>query len=63
MREIRIPDELYKKVEERALRLGFSVDEYVAFVLEEMVKEEGEKFEEEEEIKRRLRDLGYIDLE
>ena len=59
--------ELYEKIEERVKETGFSsVDEYVTFVLEEVLKEEGEEEtafskEEEEEVKKRLRALGYLD--
>ncbi|MBE9573142.1 MAG: CopG family transcriptional regulator [Proteobacteria bacterium] len=60
-----LPAELYSKVEERVKATNFgSVDEYVEFVLEEVVKEdEGEKAfseEEEKEVKKRLKDLGYL---
>jgi hypothetical protein len=58
--------ELYGKVEERVKATDFgSVDEYVEFVLEEVVKEEEEEKafseEEEKEVKKRLKDLGYLD--
>ena len=60
--------ELYGRIEERVKTTGFgSVDEYVIFVLEEVLKEEGEEAErafskeEEEEVKKRLRALGYLD--
>jgi Arc/MetJ-type ribon-helix-helix transcriptional regulator len=61
-----LPAELYSKVEERVKGTDFSsVDEYVKFVLEEVIKEEeGESAfseEEEEEVKKRLKDLGYLD--
>ena len=61
-----LPAELYGKVEERVRATDFgSVDEYVEFVLEEVVKEEEEEKafseEEEKEVKRRLKDLGYLD--
>jgi Arc/MetJ-type ribon-helix-helix transcriptional regulator len=57
--------ELYSKVEERVKAADFSsVDEYVEFVLEEILKEEEEEraFSEEEEemVKKRLKDLGYL---
>lgn len=59
--------ELYHQIEERVKATGFgSVDEYIMFVLEEILKEEGEEEggalgkEEEEEAKKRLRDLGYL---
>jgi len=69
MKQVNIPDELYKTIEEKLEEFGFkTVDEYVVFVLEEVIKgdaEEGEEkvFSEEEEevIKQRLRDLGYLD--
>ena len=60
--------ELYGRIEERARDTGFSsADEYVTFVLEEVLREEGEETEiafskeEEEEVKKRLRSLGYLD--
>ena len=60
--------ELYGRIEERARDTGFgSVEEYVTFVLEEVLKDEGEETgvaftkEEEEEVKKRLRSLGYLD--
>jgi len=62
-----LPAELYDRIEERAKATGFgSVEEYVSFVLEEVLKdeeEEGKAFspEEEEEVKKRLRALGYLD--
>ena len=69
MKQVNIPDELYKAIEEKLEEFGFkTVDEYVVFVLEEVIKNdagEGEEkvFSEEEEevIKQRLRDLGYLD--
>ena len=62
-----ISAELYGRIEERVKDTDFgSVDEYVTFVLEEVLKEEGEgetafSKEEEEEVKKRLRSLGYLD--
>ena len=60
--------ELYGRIEERVRETGFgSVDEYVTFVLNEVLKEEEEETEaafskeEEEEVKKRLRALGYLD--
>ena len=60
--------ELYGRIEERVRETGFgSVDEYVTFVLDEVLKEVGEETEvafskeEEEEVKKRLRALGYLD--
>jgi hypothetical protein len=63
-----ISDELYGKIAERVETTGFgSVEEYVTFVLEEILKDDGEEEkvafskEEEEEVKKRLRALGYLD--
>lgn len=62
-----LPASLYKKIEERVNATEFnSVEEYVTFVLEEVLKDEGEEEktfskEEEEEVKKRLRALGYLD--
>jgi len=60
--------ELYGRIEERVNVTGFgSVDEYITFVLEEVLKDEDEgdrvafSKEEEEEVKKRLRALGYLD--
>ncbi len=56
-------DEIKRRVEESQGEFK-SVEEYVEFVLNEIVKEEEAEEvyspEEEEEIKRRLRALGYL---
>ncbi len=65
---VNLPRDLYEKVKKRVVESegAFkSVEEYVEFVLEELLREEEEEEtpftpEEEEEIKRRLRALGYI---
>ena len=59
-----LPVELYSRIKERVKATGFgSVDEYVIFVLKEVLKEEGGTFskEDEEEVKKRLKALGYLD--
>jgi Arc/MetJ-type ribon-helix-helix transcriptional regulator len=61
-----LPAELYRKVEERVKATDFgSVDEYVEFVLQEVVKEEESdrsfSEEDEQEVKKRLKALGYLD--
>jgi len=60
--------DLYDRIKERAQATSFgSVEEYVTFVLMEVLKEEGEgeplaiDSEQEEEVKKRLRALGYLD--
>ncbi len=67
-RAVLLPAELHSRIEERVKATGFgSVDEYVVFVLEEVLKEEGESEktafskEEEQEVKKRLKALGYLD--
>ena len=66
-RAVVLPAELYGRIEERVTAGSFgSVDEYVIFVLEEVIKEEGEEERtfseaEEEEVKKRLKALGYLD--
>ena len=68
MKAVNIPDELYEKIEQRIKETEFnSVDEYVTYVLKEVLasleEEEEEVFseEEEEKVKERLRALGYLD--
>jgi len=65
-----LPADVYGRIEERVRATDFrSVEEYVTFVLEEVLKgeegcdEEEPPFseEEEEEVKRRLRALGYLE--
>ena len=53
--------DLYSRIEQRVRATNFgSVEEYVTFVLEEVLKEEDDEAvfseEEEEEVKKRLRD-------
>ena len=65
---VNLPTELYKRVKDRAKATNFeSVDEYVIFVLSEVLKEDSESeklavdSEQEKEIKKRLKALGYLD--
>ena len=67
-KDVLLSTELYGRIEERVKATGFgSVDEYITFVLEEVLKEEGEEEErafskeEEEEVRKRLRALGYLE--
>ena len=65
-RTVSLPTELYDRIDERAKATEFdSVDDYVIFVLEEVLKEEGgeegKSASSEEEVKKRLRALGYPD--
>jgi len=64
-----LPAELYDRVRKRVEAADFaSVDEYVIFVLSEVLKEEEDEEialsdEQEEEVKKRLRSLGYLNQE
>ena len=63
---VSLPAELYTKIEQRVADTEFhSVDEYVNFVLEEILKEEEPETtfskEDEAEVKKRLKALGYLD--
>ncbi|MDY6931981.1 MAG: CopG family transcriptional regulator [Halobacteriota archaeon] len=59
--------EIYNTIEERIKDLDFtSVDEYVEFVMTEILKDDDDEEvtftqEEEEEVKNRLKALGYLD--
>jgi hypothetical protein len=60
---VRIPQELYDKIALMAKDADFpSVDSYVAFVLGEVIEDDDTAFspEEEEKVKERLRNLGYL---
>ncbi|NQT04379.1 MAG: CopG family transcriptional regulator [Dehalococcoidia bacterium] len=62
-----LPAELYERVKERSEATDFgSIEEYVTFVLQEVLKEEEPEEialdrEQEKEVKKRLRALGYLD--
>ena len=62
-----LPAELYDRVKERANAADFeSIEEYVTFVLREVISEEEPEEmvvdqEQEKEVKKRLRALGYLD--
>ena len=65
---VSISSDLYESIEKRVGETGFnSVEEYVTFILEEVLKDEEEEEqisfseEEEDEVRKRLRALGYLD--
>jgi len=64
MPAVYIPDELYMELTKLAKQVGFNnVDEFIHYVLRELVLKKNDEIlneEEEKEIERRLRDLGYI---
>ena len=63
--KIKVSDDLYEKISARAAKAGFkSIDNFVASLIEDVFKEdhvENYSKEEEEEIKNRLKSLGYIE--
>ena len=66
-KSVSLSGDLYDRIAERVKVTGFgSVDEYVTFVLEEVIKDEEDENklaytkEEEQEVKRRLKSLGYL---
>jgi hypothetical protein len=62
-----IPTTLFKKIEVRMREAGFaSVSSYVTFVLKEILSEDNENEEtvnsdDAEQVKARLKSLGYLD--
>ncbi len=64
-KKISIPEELYQKAERWIEKNGgfSSVEDLVKFLIEEFISEESDEVyspEEEEEIKDRLKRLGYL---
>ena len=62
---VALPDELYEKVEKNLAETGFtSVDEFVAYVLTKVLEDQAPDKEltpeDEAEVKKRLKSLGYI---
>ena len=64
---IYIPTEIYQEIKNKVLRNQEefkSIEEFVEFVLREVLKDEGSEQvytpEEEKEIKKRLKSLGYM---
>ena len=66
-KNVTISGRLYRLIEDRVADSEFtSVDEYVDFILEEVLDEEEEENQlssedEDREVKKRLKDLGYLD--
>jgi Arc/MetJ-type ribon-helix-helix transcriptional regulator len=67
-KNVSISGRLYCQIEERVAASEFtSVDEYVNFILEEVMNEAEEEDvqlsseDEDREVKKRLKDLGYLD--
>lgn len=62
MREIRLPDELCRAAEEKFGQQFGSLEELVACVLRELLRDDASQADQAETriIEERLRDLGYI---
>lgn len=66
-KNVPISESLYNEIKDRVEGTGFgSVEEYVDYVLREVVTEDEEEEEEfseedEEKVRERLRALGYMD--
>ena len=62
MREVRLPAELCQNAEQRfGARFG-SLEQFLVFVLQELLRDDAAQMDQAEQriIEERLRDLGYI---
>ena len=61
-RSVRLPEELCQRADAWLKGRFENLDVLVAFVLQEIVKDESAKLDQQEEemVQQRLRDLGYI---
>ena len=61
-RNIRVPEDLCVEAEKWLNGRFGSLDALVSFLLQEIIKDDGSKFDraEEQMVEDRLRDLGYI---
>lgn len=66
-KSISVPADIYDRIEQRVKATEFgSVEEYVLFILEEVLKDDEEEEQgyteaDEAEVKKRLKALGYMD--
>ncbi len=59
--KVEIPDSLYRMLEERAQREGMEVEKFIIKLLSSSLENTLEiDPEEKEEIRKRLRELGYL---
>ena len=59
---VNLSKELYEKAERAKGPAGFeTVDQYVAFVLDQVLKPADAPSDQDEKVKKRLRSLGYMD--
>lgn len=61
-RTVRLPEELCEQAERWMGSRFESVESLITFVLQEIIKDDGSKMDQQEEemVQQRLRDLGYI---
>jgi hypothetical protein len=62
MREVRLPDDLCAAVEQRFGQQFATIEEFLVFVLMELVRDNAHQLDQSDQrmIEARLRDLGYI---
>jgi hypothetical protein len=62
IREVRLPDDLCAAVEQRFGRQFATIEEFLVFVLMELVRDNAHQLDQSDQrmIEARLRDLGYI---
>ncbi len=65
MKQVKLPDALYEKIEKKMAEMGFTTaDEFVAYVLTQVLEDEAPQKElsaaDEAEVKKRLKSLGYF---
>ena len=62
MREVRLPNELCEAVEQRFGQQFATIEEFLVFVLGELVRDSAHRMDQSDQrmIEARLRDLGYI---
>ena len=61
-RDIRLPSDLCAAAEQKFAQQFGSLEELLAFVLRELLRDEGAQFDQQEErlVEERLRELGYL---
>jgi hypothetical protein len=62
MRDVQLPADLCAAAEQKFGQRFASLDELLAFVLRELLRDEGAPFDQAEQrlVEERLRDLGYL---
>jgi hypothetical protein len=62
MREVHLPAELCEAAEQRYGQRFAKLDDFLVFVLQELLRDDAARMDQEEQhmIEKRLRDLGYV---